>query len=547
METYINEAFKRLKMLDEETFNADEQGIEELKDFQDNDELDDTVDIIDPEAETEEELDDNYVGKVILDCCVCHSKIYKDKEDVIVDEESQLANVEEECPFCYTTDGFKIIGEVAPYQDTEDTEVEVDSDGDYSVDVEEAPQEDNKNESLRKQRIREGWNRKDMAKMAELYGKDVQDEFDTFSVADLRLAANSFSEPGDITDQGHNYKNPWSKEDVQELLNKVHQYQKRDQEYRQKKDAEAKQHNADQIKKTHKWADNMRAELYGGKAKAESLKNKMEESHRFNRSRMESCDECDSQESDELSKRTKLRKRKDELLDFGSRDNSLIGDVNVSLDASGSNIPFLNGVTESIDGVTIDTDAETIKVTSEPKQPEQGLDDDEMIQPLSDETEQEISGQEDSIEATDDELSELPQEQGQQEDTTEVDLSDIEEESFNYLGTSYLKEVYDNVRNFKVTDVEQIGNSLKLEGVIKFDSGKSKKTSFIFEQKDATKRGKVRFIGENKQISKGKKSFTLTGKVQGNRLMSESLTYNYRAKDGSGKSKRIYGTVRYGK
>ena len=118
---YLSEAFRQLELLNEEDFNlsttADNS---DLKDFLDNDDMSVmSLDVIDPEAETEEDLEDSYTGKVILDCCVCHSKLYKDKEEVQIDEEQDLANVGEECPFCYSNDGFKIIGEVAPYGETE--------------------------------------------------------------------------------------------------------------------------------------------------------------------------------------------------------------------------------------------------------------------------------------------------------------------------------------------------------------------------------------------------------------------------------------------
>src|SRR5574344_161371 len=119
---YLSEAFRQLELLNEEDFNlsttADNS---DLKDFLDNDDMSVmSLDVIDPEAETEEDLEDSYTGKVILDCCVCHSKLYKDKEEVQIDEEQDLANTDEECPFCYSNDGFKIIGEVAPYGETEE-------------------------------------------------------------------------------------------------------------------------------------------------------------------------------------------------------------------------------------------------------------------------------------------------------------------------------------------------------------------------------------------------------------------------------------------
>ena len=117
------------------------------------------------------------------------------------------------------------------------------------------------------------------------------------------------------------------------------------------------------------------------------------------------------------------------------------------------------------------------------------------------------------------------------------------------MGESFLKNTYENVKGYKTESIkEQDGNKLVIEGLITFNSGKVKKTSFIFEAKDITKSGKVRFIGENCQLSRGKKSFTVAGKVQEGKFISESLNYNYRAKDAkSGKSTRMYGTVRTNK
>lgn len=147
---YLSEAFKELKILDEDVFDLDKEGLEDLRDFQDEDE-EEVIDVYDPDAETEEELEDSYVGKVILDCSVCHTDIYKDKEDVIIDEDTQLANIGEECPYCFSIDGFKVIGEVKPFVETE---LETEDDVDVSVDGEKVEVEEEE-ESLRKKRIRE--------------------------------------------------------------------------------------------------------------------------------------------------------------------------------------------------------------------------------------------------------------------------------------------------------------------------------------------------------------------------------------------------------
>lgn len=114
---YLNEAFTQLQLLNEEEFNlTDKDSIEDIKSLVDAP-VDASIDIIDPDANNEDELSDSYVGKVVLDCSVCHSKIYKDPSEIVIDEVEELANVGEECPYCYTADGFKVLGQIAPFSD----------------------------------------------------------------------------------------------------------------------------------------------------------------------------------------------------------------------------------------------------------------------------------------------------------------------------------------------------------------------------------------------------------------------------------------------
>lgn len=120
--SYLIEAFKALNALDEDVFSVSDDGIEKLSAFEDDDTVSDDITIYDVDAEDESELEDSYIGKVILDCNVCHSKLYKDKADVVIDDESGNANIDMECPYCYSVDGFKVIGEVAPMTtETEET------------------------------------------------------------------------------------------------------------------------------------------------------------------------------------------------------------------------------------------------------------------------------------------------------------------------------------------------------------------------------------------------------------------------------------------
>ena len=65
---YLNEAFTQLQLLNEEEFNlTDKDSIEDIKSLVDAP-VDASIDIIDPDANSEDELSDSYVGKVVLDC-----------------------------------------------------------------------------------------------------------------------------------------------------------------------------------------------------------------------------------------------------------------------------------------------------------------------------------------------------------------------------------------------------------------------------------------------------------------------------------------------
>lgn len=54
--------------------------------------------------------------QIICSCVKCGALALKAEADLVVDEESGLANVEEACEYCEETEGFEIVGVVAPYE-----------------------------------------------------------------------------------------------------------------------------------------------------------------------------------------------------------------------------------------------------------------------------------------------------------------------------------------------------------------------------------------------------------------------------------------------
>ena len=129
----LTEAFQKLNLLNEEAFEGSKSGLERMADFIGGDLEDETIEVIDPNTEDEEDLEDSYIGKVIFRCPVCRSFVYHDKENINFDEDSDTVNIDEECPYCHSVGGFEIVGEVAPYADVN---VKVDDEGEAETEAE---------------------------------------------------------------------------------------------------------------------------------------------------------------------------------------------------------------------------------------------------------------------------------------------------------------------------------------------------------------------------------------------------------------------------
>lgn len=751
---YLSEAFRQLELLNEEDFNlsttADNS---DLKDFLDNDDMSVmSLDVIDPEAETEEDLEDSYTGKVILDCCVCHSKLYKDKEEITVNEEEDLANVGEECPFCYSNDGFKIIGEVAPYGESEE-EPDV-KDEEHEDDVPEGLDEslktrnrvNNLQEATSKAMqklydiqdnldfvpgevyttVEDGYLTRNKLKFVEKFKDGNEDiyKFKPVSQAAIEIAKeeaddrgeeydgfvymnknsvfysffdglpyrptklpddyvgwtewdnfntyyntkyknspkgssiyiNYYSHEGfilyiyikmggsnklvvykifDTVEEAKQYAENWipqyadfinsnpprrgvkfkipsylvdiSDYDDDGLFDEIKNYVEFDESLKTRKNRKLKESlNIDDLINefgystildclvsfmTSEEIDFVVSSIYeymGDDYDENDVKSalndfvmdydngdeiavdeiidsltperlndflKLYNHEGFDESlttrRNKSVNE--SEEGKKLFTEYKIlvdgrtyeishtKQRADEIVPIlkdmypdseieakpykhyasGIERKRLEKQIADQLKEYGVN----ESVNESIQEIEIETDTDKIKIESEPKE-ESGED---VLAPVSPETEHQI--------------------ENNSSDEIDVPIDEFDEDTFDELGESFLKNTYENVESYKTESIrEQDGNKLVVEGLITFSSGKVKKTSFIFEAKDITKSGKVRFIGENCQLSRGKKSFTVAGKIQEGKFISESLNYNYRAKDAkSGKSTRMYGTVRTNK
>jgi hypothetical protein len=175
----LNEAFKMLDALNEEMFDTSLDGINKLSDTMNGDNEDDIIKIIDADAEDEEGIQDSYVGKVIINCNVCHSHIFANQEDITIDD-SGIVNGEETCPYCGEMEGFTVIGQIEEF--SEESVADDDTEGEKEEDdspIDDQPANSPKNESFRlpnRKALHEGGKSVDFSKIKKVGKKLIKED-----------------------------------------------------------------------------------------------------------------------------------------------------------------------------------------------------------------------------------------------------------------------------------------------------------------------------------------------------------------------------------
>lgn len=622
MSQIINEAFQELKGLNEDTFSFNKEGFDRLQSFLTRDLTDETVEIIDPEAENSGELKPNYLNDCVLECCVCHDLIYKNPKDIVVDEETQKVNVDEECPHCYNMGGFKVIGQIKPLVDEASLTVTVDGDDVKVKEVEKTEEKRDASETLTEGTIR----RQHLDVWSLIYEQLTDPGYLVPVEGKQRQIVAGLYPYQRVSSDGENIVvEALTEEELQPAKDVADKFKDRGASYVVKKEKYSRY--PYKLVITAPYSDDM-VESLREDVRSDSLKRELTsflDDREYDTSDSEvkeyidnaaeyiqmSRDAGNTYSVEEWYKDTKenypedlkeLKKKKstysnveDEVLkifdenDFDVEDEEVkkyaeaaaeyivetrnnwpqysveewFEDTKMNYPEDLDELKKVNeSLNESFEKATIETadsklsmesdDNGKVTVVSEPKKvDEETYEGPETIAPVAEETEDVIEANtaesegEEEPEEKEESMEEVETEEIMPEDSEDIDIDEFDENEFNSLGESYLKEVYNNVDSFKTVRGYVNGDSLKLEGVITFKSGKKLNTSFLFESNLITKTGKVKLLGENLQFAQRKNSFTLTCSVKDKKLVMEALTYNYNAKDAStGKSKRIYGTVK---
>ena len=620
---YLSEAFKEMELLEGASFDFNKDGAEKLANYLEDDTLSDLETIIDPEAETEEDLQPSYIGMAILQCEVCKSNIYKAPEEIEIDEEVQLANVGELCPYCFSGDGYSVIGKIVPFEEVtveaeEPVEVEVDG---KKVDAEEPvePEEEKVDEkdlnesvsSVKEKLARRGFKVKakeepvneflgplatsigasaaigsigtslnnaigkafegveEETAVNELFDRnnagvgsaalraieqradkfldkafeDVENEekVDEGLIGDISINLDSSNAQVPFlggTTGGSNTDNRVNesaeKTIVDKLLDLLHSKYPEENAVREGVEEPVEEEVTEEEKADgDSIVDKLLAIVRRDMAELKPVVDKVvkeigpELASEFSFFTLAAL----TPEEIKILKDPREIEARDKII---AKHNSGYSEVGL-----GSEGMAKSELKEGMEDISITTETDVIKVKSTPRE------DKEAIAPI----------QPEEVEAAKEEVVEEPaveeapagvEGDAGVEETPEEDIvfDEFDEESFDELGESYLKRVYENVDGYKTTGASIKKNTLKLEGLITFASGKKAKTAFLFESDSMTKKGKFRFIGENKNLSNNKKAFSFIGTNDGGKLICESFTYNYLGKDAkTNASKKLYGRV----
>lgn len=487
---YLAEAFKKLSLLEDEfNFSADKDAVDELSYFvsDDIDEIPEET-IIDPEAHEEDELQDHYIGKVVMECQCCHSRMYEDPAEVVIDDDSGLANIEEECPICGNTCGYTVIGEIKPFDGAPEVKDDIE------------PEEDEEEDEDIK-----------LSESVKSALKKINEDIDKVTVktddGEVKVDHNDgrvtvdFSNEDDIpVEENAESIVPLDDDTMTQIENNV---------------PEDDEMSTDDIP------------LENEEIGVEPLDNEPVEEEPVTEEPIEEepLEEPTEEESDE---------EEDEEEVAESLNESNLAD---KLKAK------LNRLSNTEDSLDEDVNLEEASLADKLKAKLARLANEE---PLEEDVEEltEDSSLRDKL------MKKLQSLEMKNEDLTMDDIEDIDDEAYDDLMESYLNRVYSNVDSFKTKKVDIDSGTLVVEGLIKFKSGNQRNTTFNFDKISRSKKGDIVLEGTNKTFTNMSKAYKLRSSMENGKLLPESMIYHYvnrKLNESDGSKSRIYGRVKISK
>lgn len=423
--------------------------------------------IVDLDADSPEDIQPSYVGKIIIQCPQCMTMFYKDESDIERPEDDEtIVNVGEVCQHCGNEDGYTLIGKVALDEPQEEHEEEATEEQAEEAPAEEEPKEEESSENEEKEPELPSLDDLDLGKEESEENEEEKKE-EAFDAGNGKVLTESAEEDLDKALEAHN-----------EYI----EYLRKELDAAEKELSKAKNNfikNSVQAK-----VDALKADLE--KALPEDVKEKATENE------LPNADEL-PEEAVEEKEEVKESLNEDAKHDLQAFIDSLeekcekCDECNEDLESENKIEDYIEGLPEACEKCK----KEKIK--------------------------EDVSDAE--FEAM---LKNPIYNEGLEEENELDEVEDFVEESFNKQATNYLTEVYENVESFETTNCALQENKLIVEGNINFKSGKIKPTKFVFENVEN------KLLGSNKDLSEDVNVFTLNYKIKNKALVTESLKYAYR-------------------
>lgn len=582
----LHEHFSRKQKTDlliEEYYNVSSDADLEAAQEQREDEvaqakLDRIEKIVDLDADSEEDLQAAYVGKFVVQCPQCMTLFYKKPEDVTTSEEDPtLANVGELCPNCSNDSGFTVVGkiedatpEAAPVEEApaegeetgmdevsvegeeapaEEGEEDLDLDldlGDLDLDIEETEEQEPAEESLNLSKALE-----DASKKTELDTENHSEnltlnESDDKECEDGKCDENcegkecdeslnnseaqkDASKNTELDTENHSENLTLNEDaDLKKELGDYNEYIEYLQKEIEADEAALKTASNDFVK------DSIQRRIDANKADLEAampqiLKDVVDEQDVANEDTGATIDDL-TIEADVSTDAAALQDESNaeeeevevkEALNEGCEGKECKEDVNI-----------LSGNSSSIDlgdaGAAIGAALPLLADNEGEKLAECDKAITEAGGPSEAELDQLYNSPEFRTPVAQSTIDKFFSE-GVEDDVEIKDIEELDDKSLTEAISGYLKEVYEDVNDFSLTECQfnEETNQLIVEGLIKFDSGKTKTTKFMFNPCGANC-----LEGYNFDIC-DTKAFTLGSRLSEDKktLFTESLGYHYHIKD----------------
>jgi hypothetical protein len=470
--------------------------------------------IVDLDAETEEDILPSYVGKFIIQCPQCMTLFYKNEEDIEKSEETpEVVNINEICQHCGNSSGYNLIGRVGGIEESEADNFDLDEIDENELDLdfsEEADEETTDEETTDEASEEEELNLDDLEldlpeeeEEAEEESEEVEESLNNSKLLakiekDNELKADEESEHLTLNEEA---EIPVEDSELDEDLSDW---------YRKTFDKPAS------IETQQAWEDELNGEM--GEI-SDKRRNELEK--KFAQQR----DWEKRHEAPEADEAKKIPEAETETVAVESLNNSELlddakKDSNLKSENDSENLTLNEGDIGDWARKVFDKPA-SIK-TQQAWEDELNGEMGEISDKRRAELEKKFAQQRDwearhakpEIEAEEKEPEKVL--------ATEAfaDAEDLDEESINKHLTEYFTQVYSNVKSFEATSCSLTANELILEGLIKFNSGNEKKTTFRFE---STTEG---LVGKNADLTE-QAAFKLSAQTHNKVLITESFKYCY--------------------